>query len=367
MRILAKLQNMASSEILNIIPYDIYAEIKQRDPKPLFRAYVIGHEGDAKGKIVGAGSKILTWFSSAINKLFNKLQYGTKILLGHNVDNTLEGRNPIGELVGKTIKTIKDKINAIAITYIYPEFRNLPLDVASIEADITLNQDGSVHDVDVGDITGIALGNSAIDKPGFPGATLLSQLQAFADRDTTQFNEGGKMPTLQEIRDFVSKEGISPSDVFGREKLTDDPIVKGYVEEERKIASTGEWVHRDRTDKAFDKARKEWEEKEKEYKKEIQTGKIEASKIKAGELFVSKIKERKLDDKQIKFIEKKKASFIPIEPEKLDKEVDKFMDSTLEEYKETAEIFGQKIEPKPERKGGGEPSEGTTEENPFIP
>lgn len=365
MRILAKLQSMAASEILNIIPYDIYAEIKQRDPKPLFRAYVIGHEGDAKGKIVGAGSKILTWFSSAINKLFQKLQYGTKILLGHNVDNTLEGRNPIGELVGKTIKTIKDKINAIAITYIYPEFRSLPLDVASIEADITLNQDGSVHDVDVGDITGIALGNSAIDKPGFPGATLLSQLQAFAEKETTQFIEGGNMPTLQEIRDFCNKEGISPSEVFGREKIVDDPVVKGFVEEERKIAGSGEYAHRKRTDEAFDKARKEWEEKEKNYKTEIQTGKIETSKIKAGELFTSKFKERKLDDKQIKFIEKKKASFIPSEPEKLDKEVDKFMDTTLEEYKETAEIFGQKVEPKP--KSGGEPSSGSEEINPFIP
>lgn len=367
MRILAKLQSMASSEIMNIIPHDIYMEIKQKDPKPLFRAYVIGHEGEAQGKIVGSGSKILTWFSTAINKLIKKLQYGTKILYGHGADNSLEGRNPIGELVGKTVRTIKDRMNAIAITYIYPEFRNLPLDVASIEADITLNQDGSVHDVDVGDITGIALGNSAIDRPGFPGATLLSELQAFAEIETTQFIEGGKMPTLQEVRDFVSKEGTSPSDIFGREKLTDDPIVKGYVEEERKIAQSGEYAHRKRTDEAFDKARKEWEEKENGYKVEIQKTKIETSKVKAGELFVSKMKERKLDDKQMKFIEKKKASFTPSDPEKIDKEVDKFMDTTLEEYKETAEIFGQKVETQPEKKGGGEPSAGTSEANPFIP
>lgn len=182
MKILAKLQNMAASEIMNIVPHDVYSDIKQKDPDPLFRAYVIGHEGEATGKILGFGSKVLHWFSSAINKLVEKLQYGTKIFHSHNVDSSHEGRPSIGELVGKTIKTIKDRINAVAITYIYPEYRDLPLDVASIEADIQINPDDSVHDVDVGDITGIALGSSAVDKPGFAGATLLSELQAMEEK-----------------------------------------------------------------------------------------------------------------------------------------------------------------------------------------
>jgi hypothetical protein len=34
--------------------------------------------------------------------------------------------------------------------------------------------------VGVDNVTGIALGNSKLDTPGFPGATLLGQLQAFA-------------------------------------------------------------------------------------------------------------------------------------------------------------------------------------------
>jgi len=182
MRFTAKLQQMAASEITAIIPNDVYTEIKQRDPAPLFRAYVIGHEGEATGKIVGMGAKILHWFSSAINKIVEKLQYGTKIFHNHGPTNENEGRNPIGELVGKVVKTIKDKINAIAIMYIYPAYRDLPLDVASIEADINMNLDDSVHDVDVGDITGIALGSSAVDKPGFADATLLSEIQAFAER-----------------------------------------------------------------------------------------------------------------------------------------------------------------------------------------
>ena len=180
MKFSAKLQQMASSEIINIIPNDIYEEIKQKNPHPLFQAYVVGHEGEATGEIVGMGTKVLNWFSSAINKIWKKLIYGTKIFHGHNVDSSHEGRQSIGEVVGKAIKTIKEKVNAIAIMYIYPEYRDLPLNVASIEVDMDINPDGSVHDVNVGDITGIALGNSAVDKPGFADAGLLSQIQAMA-------------------------------------------------------------------------------------------------------------------------------------------------------------------------------------------
>jgi len=45
------------------------------------------------------------------------------------------------------------------------------------------------------------------------------------------------------------------------------------------------------------------------------------------------------------------------------------MDAKLEEYKETAKIFGHKIEEKKEDvKGGGEPGEGgSDEDNELIP
>ena len=367
MRFLAQLQSMAASEIMNIIPTEIYQEIKEKDPTPIFRAYVVGHEGEATGKKVGAGTIVKNWFSSAINKIVEKLQFGTKVFHGHGITNEQEGRQPIGEIVGKIAKRIKEKLNAIAITYIYPEYRNLPLDVASIEADINIDPTrDSVEAVDVAGVTGIALGNSAVEKPGFADATLLSQMQAFADQ--SQFSEGGgdKMPSLDEIRKFVETEGISPSEVFGRDVLVDDPVVKGFVDEAKKIASSGEFAHRKRTDEAFDKARKEWEEKEKKFQEEISGMKVNEAKIKAADLFGTKIKERKLDDKQAKFVKAKQEGFAPKEVENLEKEVDAFLDSTLEDYKNTAKIFGHK-EPE-EKKGGGEPGEGGSgDENELIP
>ena len=178
----AKLQQMASSEILGIIPKDVYAKIKLEDNHPLFQAYVVGHEGEIEGTMVGIGKKVLHWFSSAINKIWANLQYGTKIFHGHNLDSTHEGRKSIGEVVGKAVKTIASKTHAIAVAYIYPAYADLPLNVASIEADIKINDDNTVHDIDVGPITGIALGNSAFDKPAFEGATLLSQIQAMSKK-----------------------------------------------------------------------------------------------------------------------------------------------------------------------------------------
>lgn len=366
MKFIAQLQQMAASEIMNIIPTEIYQEIKEKDPTPIFRAYVVGHEGEATGKKVGAGMIIKNWFSSAINKLVEKLQFGTKVFHGHGPTNEQEGRMPIGEIVGKIAKTIKEKLNAIAITYIYPEYRSLPLDVASIEADINIDPTrDSVEAVDVAGVTGIALGNSAVEKPGFADATLLSQMQAFADQ--SQFQTGGDtMPTLEEIKKFVSEEGISPSDVFGRDSLIDDPIVKGYVDEEKKIATSGEYAHRKRTDVKFDEEKKKWDEEKKKIEDENKGLKIEGAKVKAADLFGTKVKERKLDDKQAKFVKAKQEGFTPEKVEDLEKEVDKFLDDTLEDYKKTAKIFGEK-EPEGDKKGGGEPGEGSGDSDELIP
>ena len=366
MKFLAKLQSMAASEIMNIIPSEIYHEIKEKDPTPVFKAYVIGHEGEATGKKVGGLQVVKNWFSSAIKKLVDKLQFGTKLFHGHNLDSSHEGRQPIGEVVGKALKDIKNKLSAISIAYIYPEYRGLPLDVASIEADININPStDSIEAVDVKDITGIALGNSMIEKPGFAGATLLSQIQAFAK---DQSNKGdGNMPTLGEIKKFVSEEGISPSEVFGRDSLVDDPVVKGFVRAEVKEATTGEYAHRKRTDEKFQEKEKEWEEEKKKLEGKIKELHTESAKVKAADLFSKKAKERKLDDKQIKFIEKKKEGFTPEDPEKIEKEVDEFMDSVLEDYKSTAEIFGIKEKEK-ENKSGSEPNdEGSGEDNELIP
>ena len=176
--------------------------------------------------------------------------------------------------------------------------------------------------------------------------------------------------TVDEIKKLIGEEGISPSELFGRDALIDDPVVKGYVDETRKMASSGEYAHRKRTDEKFTESREEWEKEKKEKDEEIKKLKVEGAKKDATELFSSKIKERKLDKPQSEFLKSKQGDFLPEDLEALDKEVDKFMDAKLEEYKETAKIFGHKTEEKKgdEPKGGGEPGDGgSEEEDKLIP
>ena len=145
----------------------------------------------------------------------------------------------------------------MAIAYIKPEYRNLPLDVASIEANVMLNddRDRGVYDADVEDITGVALGNSAVNRPGFPGATLLSQLQAFANQSQFQHQGGGTMTTISEVRDFIKAENLKPSDIYGLGDLTKDPMIEEHVEQAKKAAVKGEYEHRKRDEEGFDKTK----------------------------------------------------------------------------------------------------------------
>ena len=174
--------------------------------------------------------------------------------------------------------------------------------------------------------------------------------------------------TIDQIKTLIKEEKIQPSTLFGRDQLIDDPVMKGYVEEERKIATSGEYAHRKRTDEKFDEEREKWDGEKKKLEGEIKQLKTEGAKVKASDLFRTKMKERNLDKTQTKFIEAEQPFFEPENIEDLDKEVDQFMDNCLEDFKKKAEIFGKKVEEEPEKKGGGEPAEETEgEENPFIP
>lgn len=168
--------------------------------------------------------------------------------------------------------------------------------------------------------------------------------------------------TLGEMKELIKEEKISPSDLFGVGDLTGDPLVRGYLDssvKELKGKLSGEYDARKRVEKDGDKTKDEWTDEKKALEDENKSLKVEGAKVKAAELFGTKIKERKLDDKQAKFLRSKQSDFLPQDLEALEKEVDAHMDKGLEEYKETAKIFGHKTEEtKGETKGGGEPGEG---------
>jgi hypothetical protein len=190
---------MASSEIAGMIPEEIIREIKKTDPNPLFRAYVVAHEGEARGNLVGYGNIVKKWYRAIVDKLHEKIEAGLQLFHGHGATNDQTGRIPIGRVVGKTRKIINGLWSSIVACYIEPASRRLNLDVASIEASMDLDVDskGNLIATDIQDVSAIALGNSEIETPGFAGATLLGQLQAFAKDRNIKTEVGHKIPSAQ--------------------------------------------------------------------------------------------------------------------------------------------------------------------------
>ncbi len=181
--------------------------------------------------------------------------------------------------------------------------------------------------------------------------------------------------TLGEMKDIIKEEKILPSDLFGIESLTGDPLMRGFVDsavKETQGKLRGEAEQRRRGEEGLDKKAEEWKTKEEEKDKKIKELEIKNAKRDATDLFAKKIKERKLDKQQGQFIEKKQNGFEPDDLEKLDKEVDVFMDDKIEEFKETAKIFG--IKTKEVKEGDEEETTGSPpgneeeqEENSLIP
>jgi len=370
----AELQHMAKEEILEMVPPDTLKRLKQTDKHPEIRVYGIGHEGEAEGTLIGKGKAIMKYLKDAVIKLYNRIKLALPIFNRHAETNLHAGRENIGEVVGKSLKIIGDKLYSLVAVYIYPQYRKLPLDVASIEAQIEFLEEksGKYKIEDIQEVTGIALSSSAVDQPGFPGATLLGAIQAFADQ-----NKKGDNMTLEEIKKAIEAGKYKPSEVFGEEQLISDPKVIEHVKKEKQ----GEYEHRRRTDDAFDRARDEWNKEKTGLEEKIKNLQQEVNKSKSSGIFEEVAKERELDDKQKAFIGKNLSKFEPGEdPEKVKDEMDKFIDGQLEEFEKVSEIFGEKKDKdKDKNKPGaespsGDGKEAETEEdyenpekNEFIP
>jgi hypothetical protein len=188
---------MADDEIAKLIPPETMKEIKRQDPAPLFKAFIVGHEGEAKGNMIGVGNIVKRWYQNIIRKLHDKIKIGLELFHGHAETNDHDGRVPIGRVVAKKLMDTWHGLSSLAVCHIYKDFRHLPLDVASIEADIEMDYEPGANLVvtDVNDVSGIALASSQFEKPGFEGATLLGQLQAFIKDN--RIEKGIEIPALR--------------------------------------------------------------------------------------------------------------------------------------------------------------------------
>jgi len=184
--ITANIQNLGQDETLAMISRDTLDRIKRTDKRPEIKVFAIAHEGTAHGTELSFGAKVKKAFEyvkDMIVRIGEKLQIGTPIFNRHGETNAHTNREQIGELVGKAVRYVGNKLAALAAVYIYPEHRKLPLDVASFEADIEYlpKTKDKAEVIDINNISGIALSNSAIDEPAFKGATLMAAVTYFIE------------------------------------------------------------------------------------------------------------------------------------------------------------------------------------------
>jgi hypothetical protein len=346
MKILAQILAMADSEILGLISPRTIRDIKREDPNPVFKVFRVGQEGESRPHIVGVGATVQRWFQSAVEKLTERLGLGLPVYHNHMPTNTSKNRPAIGEIVGKALKNIEGSLSSIAVAYIYPQFKDLPLDIASIEAGVMVPQDSrefDVKDVDISEVTGIALGNSLIKKPAFPGATLLAQLQAFAETNRS----GGEINmTTAEIKKAIREAGLQPSDVFSLKEITADPSIEEEMREG--TPANREFVRLRQEFKDLKQQLKDAEaravllEKEKQtLSDQFKTSQSSVLKTKAREALEAVLAERpklKEDVRLVKFIRKSfEKSFTPTDEAKVKDELNKFVDGQVTEF---AEVMG---------------------------
>jgi hypothetical protein len=340
-----QIQEMAAEEILDHVPASTYKRIKAADPRPVFRAYVIGHEGESTGKVVGMGRVVKNWVKAAIEGMNSKLAIGTQFFHMHGQEtNDHGGRKAIAEVAGKTLSNIAGKLSAIAIAYIYPEYRDIPLDVASIEADInmpeTINPNARAVDVDVSEITGIALGNSQICRPGFAGAGLLAQVQEFADNANHEKppKEGEKPMTKPELIAAIREAKLTLSDLFSPREIADDSTVQDVIRDKRRNEDGFEG----RQSAKLEAQIKKMEEDNKALQAKLDTANRATLKTRASEALKPAIEKRRLDEKQSAFILKNAAKFDPKSEDTLPGDLDKFLDAQIDDMKVYAEVYGIK-------------------------
>lgn len=362
-RILGRLLAMSSDEVMGMVSPRTIADIKREDPTPKILAFVIGQEGEAQPKVAGIGATLQRWYRSAIEALTSKLGLGAPVYNGHPAKgpdakpSDYANRQPIGEVVGKLFKRVGDVMSSIAAVYIYPQYQDIPFDVASIEAIVRVPENSREFDVqeaDIQEINGIALSYSAIDTPAFAGATLIAQLQAFAE---TNRQGGEKTMTLEEIRKAIQEGKHKPSDLFQIAELTSDPFMREHVEE--KINNAKGYDIRKRQDLETKVATLEAEKKT--LQDSLASHKSSSLKVQAREQFEAVLKERpalEKDERLAKYVRRQfEKSFTPTEEAKLKEELNKFMDAAVAEGQE---LIGEPGKPGDKSKGKTTPANGKT-------
>lgn len=336
----ATIQALSQSELDDIIdPYFIRG-IKDKDPHPEIKVYSVGHEGKANLHLPGVGQKTLTWIQAAVHWVRDKLRVGTAVFDRHDPNtNSHVGRTQIGEVVGTAVKQIGDRLNTLAAIYIYPEHKSRPLDVASIEAEIEYAHDGfQAWPTAINHVSGVALSNSGIDTPGFPGATLLGAVQAYVQAFGGEM-QGANNMNLSDVKQAAKDLGLKPSQIFAVEDILGDTVVAAEVQKAKSTLQNAADRWKGEVDGHKERIAKLENEKA-DSDKRLQQLQMQSKSV---TVIDSLITDRKLDAKATAYVKRNLPKFTTTatDEDMLKRELGVFVDNTSKEYQEVAkDVFG---------------------------
>jgi hypothetical protein len=312
--------------------------------------------------MVGVGKVVVHYFREAVQRIHDRLALGTPLFHGHAPDNNTAGREVLGEVVGKSLREVGGKLYDVVAAWISPEHRGKKLDICSIEANVELTGDPSGYRaLDVGDITGIALGDSGQNSPAFAGATLLAAVQCLV--------AGGDTMTLADLKKGIEDLGAKPGDLFDAEKLKADAVVESIVKAEKQT----EYEHAKRVESKLAKEREDRAKAEADYEAKLGEMGAKTIQLQARGLYDGMAAERKLTEPQKTFLERQWNRFKSEAKDEggLKQDLQKFLDEGLTEFADTAKLFGVKAEADglatpPSNDGGGNDLT-DPKNNSFIP
>lgn len=361
-------------DVLNIVGESRMHKLKEQYPNPDIRMFVIAHEGVAEGMST-VGKKILLYLKQTVQRVADAIGIGIPAYFQHDKGHR---RDQIGEVVGRKFVNDKHMSYTVAAILVYPKWKELDLDIASMEAEIEI-KDNEVYNV--ANVSAIALSNSRIDSPGFPHAKLVAAFEYFTSTSGTTTNTGdkpeGSIPmNLNDIKQWLTDNKTRVTDVFELDDIMQSPEVDKIVK--RELQTKHEHARR-----VEDKLKRVEEEKNaeldrlleqvKEYRGKI----VEASSVNTLATALSKIE----DPKMRGFVEQRAKDRIAgkvaeiDDPGKVEEFVQQSVDDVVKDLETMKEILGLtetnplqgERKPKVDLKQPAGTSEDNEGVNPLIP
>lgn len=346
--------SLTSEQIIDLIDPAVVADIKSKDPKPLFKAYILAAEGPAYPELVEEnGSRrggVVVWTKEAVKQLASKvISQVTKLFIGHtefrNYMEAKAGADRVANayVVGSAIIEQDGKDHNIIVAYFPEQSQQFAKDFDAVSMEVEYEAiEGSTGGrktsivESVLNVFGIALLKQG-EEPAFDAARSVGVAYAqFYQDDTTNKREDKierknmDLATVHfnDLRDELLRRNARAWQLWTPEQIVkDDKGVSALFEAAKKEAA--------------EQARAEMQEKLNGMEsklKELEPLQHKIRKYESAPVLRKKAQEKNLPKPVLDAIERKIERFEP--GEDIDKSADAFIQQELEEYQHYAKSLG---------------------------